>query len=155
MRTLFERFWTKITFPNGISGCWIWIGSNDGGRYGRIRKPKGKMIGAHIFSHETFIGPVPPGMQIDHVKGRGCTSMACVKPTHLEAVSPSENCRRSSAGDVIRARERTKTHCPAGHPYDDTNTRINRHGWRSCWACARASAARSNQRSRIARGAVL
>jgi hypothetical protein len=33
----------------------------------------------------------------------------------------------------------SKTHCPAGHPYDDGNTYVNRRGWRSCRTCKRAS----------------
>lgn len=30
-----------------------------------------------------------------------------------------------------------KTHCPAGRPYEDANTYVNRKGWRSCRACQR------------------
>lgn len=33
----------------------------------------------------------------------------------------------------------SKTHCPAGHPYDEENTYINARGGRICRACRRAA----------------
>ena len=36
-------------------------------------------------------------------------------------------------------RNRLKTHCPHGHPYDQANTRVTSHGGRVCKACNRAA----------------
>lgn len=37
--------------------------------------------------------------------------------------------------------------CPAGHPYDDSNTYVNRKGWRSCRTCKRMSDRRRRART--------
>lgn len=46
-------------------------------------------------------------------------------------------------------RNRNKTHCPQGHPYDDANT-TRRNGRRYCHACktAREAAWRAERRQR-------
>lgn len=40
-----------------------------------------------------------------------------------------------------------RTHCPAGHPYDDGNTYVNSKGWRSCRTCKRPSDRRRRART--------
>ena len=40
-----------------------------------------------------------------------------------------------------------RTHCPAGHTYDEANTYVDRHGWRSCRACKRVSDRRRRERT--------
>ncbi|MGH8973041.1 MAG: hypothetical protein ACRD0C_07525 [Acidimicrobiia bacterium] len=40
-----------------------------------------------------------------------------------------------------------KARCPAGHPYDDGNTYVNRKGWRSCRTCKRISDRRRRART--------
>lgn len=39
--------------------------------------------------------------------------------------------------DSGRRHDQGKTHCPAGHPYDDANTYVNPKGWRCCRICQR------------------
>lgn len=99
------------------SGCWLWTGINgtrDG--YGKFQPSPGqpKQM-AHRWSYEAFIGPIPEGMQIDHLchtddtecpGGRDCVHRRCVNPEHLEAVTASENTMRQ------RHYERARTECP-------------------------------------------
>lgn len=47
----------------------------------------GKVVYAHRFAYESARGPLPPGMQIDHI----CNVRACVNTEHLQVVTPWEN----------------------------------------------------------------
>jgi hypothetical protein len=91
-----------------------------------------KIVYAHRVSYEISVGPIPLGMEIDHVKTRGCLSTLCVNPLHLEPVVPKENVRRSSSFAGINA---TKTKCPKGHGFKGLNLRTNSKGARLCRTC--------------------
>src|SRR5699024_1617461 len=84
---------------------------------------------AHRVSYETFAGPIPEGLDLDHL----CRNRSCVNPEHLEPVTRSENLRRSP----LMARGQDKTHCPHGHEYSPENTRITKAGARACRTCER------------------
>lgn len=51
----------------------------------------GRKAYAHIVAYELFIGPVPEGLEVDHL----CRTTWCCNPAHLEAVTHSENIRRA------------------------------------------------------------
>lgn len=87
--------------------CWLWTSTKGGSTstYGYFRvgtKESDPKVMAHRFAHELWIGPIPEGFQVDHVKKVGCTNTLCVNPDHLEAVPQSENYRRERL-DVCRA----------------------------------------------------
>ncbi len=127
------QFWGQVVKTDG---CWLWSGKIDKG-YGRYN---GR--GAHRVAYELTVGPIPSGLEIDHV----CRTPLCVRPDHLEPVTRLENMRRRYA---------TYTACINGHQYDEANTYIMPRGYRDCRACIRERARRYRLRSaETAAGAV-
>lgn len=111
------------------SGCWVWQRYVAPTGYGVITHGGRRRL-AHRVSYETFVGPIPANLTIDHL----CRNRACVNPAHLEAVTSRENVLRSPMTQAsINA---AKTECPSGHPYDDENT-YRYAGGRYCRTCMR------------------
>lgn len=98
-------------------------------------------MGAHRYAYEHFIGPIPEGLQVDHL----CRVRNCVNPDHLEAVTCRENVLR---GDGVAAANARATHCPQGHAYDEANTYTWTNGGRHCRACARIKTREQRARTR-------
>jgi hypothetical protein len=122
-RSISERLLAKIKIEGD---CWLWTGSQWHG-YGQIRISR-KWRKAYRVSYEEFIGPVPAGLELDHV----CRRPECINPAHLEPVTHRENILRGSAPAALQAR---KTHCVNGHPLSGENLRLEgRH--RRCRICA-------------------
>lgn len=116
------------------NGCWLWRGRITNAGYGQIGiREGGRQVtrSAHRISYETFIGPIPEGLVIDHL----CRERRCVNPAHMEPVTQRENVMRSPIGPAaLNAR---KTHCPQGHAYDEINTYWQSNGGRLCRTCQR------------------
>ena len=75
--------------------CWIWPYSLNKDGYGHLQKNK-KLTGAHKLIFEFINGELPKGIELDHL----CRTPMCVNPTHLEAVSHAENCRRGNNSKI-------------------------------------------------------
>lgn len=128
-------FWAKVRKSDL---CWEWVGALDSCGYGMVRNNL-KSRKAHRVSYEWLVGPVPDGLEIDHL----CRNRACVRPDHLEAVTHLENMSRGDAGKYLAVRER----CNAGHPFDKENTYIRADGGgRACRACRMNDMRRSRGR---------
>lgn len=116
-----KRFWNKV---KKTEDCWLWIGSNNGSGYGEIRI-EGKKVYAHRWSYQNTYGPIPRGLVLDHL----CRNPSCVRPTHLQPVTPKENTRRG-----IGIGRKKKTECVMGHDLKNAYIRKDGKG-RNCREC--------------------
>ncbi|MFI8300031.1 HNH endonuclease signature motif containing protein [Streptomyces nigra] len=123
-----ERFWPKVDKASA-NGCWNWTGAIGPNGYGYFGAPKGTSRLAHRFAYESVNGPVPNGLQLDHL----CRNRRCVNPTHLEAVTQRVNTLRSDGPTALNSRA---THCKKGHEFTPENTAVYR-GKRECRTCKR------------------
>jgi hypothetical protein len=148
-----ERFVIAIEVDTG-SGCWrrrlgVRLSHKGYGSFYLV----GRQRPAHCASHMMFIGPIPDGYEVDHVKARGCRYKDCVRPDHLEAVTPRENTLRSNN---MAARHARTTHCPKGHEYTPDNIYWvgPKKDRRQCKTCTRAKAAQNYREVMDAGGVV-
>ena len=89
------------------SGCWEFQGARSKG-YGRVWNGK-RMMPAHRVVFEAVAGPIPDGLQADHL----CRNRACCNPRHIDLVTSRENTLRGYGPTAQNSR---KTHCKNGHP---------------------------------------
>ena len=120
---------------------WIWSGPLDPDGYGRHRSQ-----GAYRLVYLALVGPIPDGLELDHVRAWGCTSRACCSPWHLEPVTRRENAIRS---DSFAGRNARKITCDYGHLYTEENT-YRWRGRRDCRACIRRRVAEYQRRKSVA-----
>lgn len=113
-----DRFWSKV---DKTGNCWEWISTIDNYGYGVFQRsyPERKSVKAHRVSYELSIGAIPDGLTLDHL----CYNTKCVRPSHLEPVTLSENSiraakRRAMLMDMSRYMQKieaAKTSLPEGH----------------------------------------
>jgi len=125
------------------NGCWEWRGSVNHSGYGLAWDGK-KLRIVHRIAYEELIGPIPAGLQIDHL----CRNRPCINPAHLEPVTALTNVRRSANGERgknLVAMHAAKTHCPQGHPYSGENLYVCKtrpRSGRQCKTCMRQQRAK-------------
>jgi hypothetical protein len=141
-----DRLWAKVDTTTGpvlvrrLGRCWVWEGSVDGKGYGLLRVG-GALEKAHRVAYELVVGPVPEGLQLDHL----CRLRRCVRPSHLEPATNRENTLRGAAPNVAL---HLAGLCSRGHAVegdnrapDGTCRRCARERWRRWDARRRAGAA--------------
>src|ERR1019366_2581496 len=120
------RFWGKVRISE--NGCWLWKPRATAYGYGdfRIGAPR-KHWRAHRLAYLWTVGSIPDGLQLDHL----CRVRSCVKPSHLEAVTPRVNLLR---GNTAAAKNSRKTHCKIGHPFNQQSAANRKRYCRPCAA---------------------
>ncbi len=134
-----QRFWPKV---EKSAGCWEWRGGRAKTGYGQFWR-KGKTELAHRIAYELSVGPIPAGLQLDHL----CRNHGCVNPSHLEAVLPKVNYLRGVSPLANNAR---KTHCANGHVLTGENLYLRPTG-RGCRVCRRDAGTKYEEAHRDAR----
>ena len=120
--TIDERLAHRIKIDEA-TGCHIWLGHLNSKGYGQAMIA-GKLKLVHRILYERVNGPIPGGLQIDHL----CKEKRCCNPDHLEAVTCHENLMRGTTRAAIHA---AKTCCPkCGGPYTPKP-----EGGRRCHPC--------------------
>jgi hypothetical protein len=113
------------------NGCWLWQGASNNRGYPTFTLTGGDKVYAHRFAYEHAVGPIPDGLELDHL----CHQPLCVNPQHLEPVTAEENKRRRLAQNA--------TTCSRGHLMTEANTYRppSRPTRRMCKTCTRQRAA--------------
>ena len=85
---------------------------------------------SHTYAWELANGPIPAGLQLDHL----CRVGLCVNPAHLEPVTGRVNTLRGTSPAAVNA---AKTHCINGHLLDGDNLYLE-GSKRKCRTCMSA-----------------
>lgn len=104
------------------TGCWMWQRSLDGKGYGQKWNGQ-RNVRAHCWYYEQARGPIPDGLQLDHLchtldlrcpGGKTCRHRRCVNPEHLGPVTTRTNVQRGvlaklTSADVVEIRRLAPT----------------------------------------------
>lgn len=122
----------RFSIPEPNSGCYLWLGALSTDGYAQISH-NGRNRNAHIVAYELAKGPVPDGLQIDHL----CRVRCCVNPDHLEAVTAQVNNVRGFGPMTTRERNagNYSPTCPHGHTDVVRYMRKNGKLQKTCLTC--------------------
>lgn len=109
------------------TGCWGHRLAVNGNGYRNVLVD-GRLSPLHREMYKLLVGPIEDGYECHHE----CGNKWCCNPGHLKLTTRREHvrCDRAMIIDQIQ-----RTHCPAGHPYDDENTYLDKKNCRHCKAC--------------------
>jgi hypothetical protein len=147
------RFWAKVVegplpaYRPDLGQCWLWTGYLTNRSYGTTWNGHHTVL-THRWALEAGLGkPLTRGLHADHL----CRRTPCVRPSHLEQVTPGENVARS---ETFGARAVRSNRCRHGHEFTPENTYFRPHRpGRICRACA-ASRARGYRKQAIQKAGI-
>lgn len=129
-----ERLRAHIKIASATD-CWPWQGNKHPDGYGML-KIQGSTVYTHRLAYQLYVAPLLAGQVVRHT----CDNPPCCNPNHLRAGSDKDNAQDKIARR--RHHNQNKTHCPQGHPYNASNTTLERTGRgnglrRRCKTCLR------------------
>lgn len=124
-----KRFWAKVLVTDS---CWLWQAAKYSNGYGAFGVTSRRIRLAHRYAYERLVGPIPEGLQLDHL----CRVRSCVRPEHLEPVTAAVNVQRAT-------KRGNQDVCKRGHSLSGENLYVSPKGIRGCRSCRSAHAARS------------
>jgi hypothetical protein len=139
--TLDQALWSRV---EKTDGCWLWGGAKSFG-YGQLTFRR-KGYKAHRLAYELLVGPIPDGLQIDHL----CRVRNCVNPEHLEPVTQLENQRRTQPYRNRWVPFEPGRTCRKGHPWTRENVLVWVGGKRGCRTCKRINSAKHKSKAKAA-----
>ena len=107
----------------GPDECWPWLRAVGNHGYGITYDGVASRLAHRVAWTLHHQRQIPEGDTVDHF----CHVRTCVNPAHLRLLSNVDNATDNG--------QRSKTHCPKGHLYDEANTVIDSKGYRKCRAC--------------------
>ena len=111
--------------PEGLAfSCLVPTWKARGGGYAHVWVA-GRLVMAHRYAYELEEGPIPAGLQLDHL----CRVRECVQVAHLEPVTNRENIIR---GDCFKGDQDT---FGCGHARTAANKRLTRDPGGRCREC--------------------
>ena len=136
-RPISERI-ESMSFPEPMSGCWIWMGAHDDRGYAFLQVD-GKTRRVSRLSYEAFKGPVTSGLMLRHT----CDNPFCVNPDHLLTGSSRDNMRdkvtrgrqvrgsrtwsaKLSEDDIIAIRNDIATNVAIAEKYSISSSHVSR-----------------------------
>jgi hypothetical protein len=120
--------------------CWVWTGSKKPKGYGQFGVNY-KVVTAHRYAYENFIGSIPDGMVVMHT----CDNPPCVNPDHLKLGTVADNnkdrdekgrtartsgqahgCSKLTDNDIITIRQDTRIQAEIAIEYGVSQTHISK-----------------------------
>jgi HNH endonuclease len=83
-----DLFWAKV---NKTDSCWEWTAAKSVDGYANFWY-RNAWLRAHRVSYEWAHGPIPAGMQVDHM----CRNPGCVNPVHMRLATNALNSQNRS-----------------------------------------------------------
>lgn len=152
---LVERILAR-RYDTNADGCRLWKGSIGTSGYGyatyRVGGRKQVAVYVHRLVYVRLIDDPGDEAEIDHLchdpevctlPPRDCPHRRCYDLSHLEAVPPVVNKRRSGSPFARQAR---KTHCDNEHEFSGDNLIVFANGTRGCRECQRENGRRERER---------
>jgi hypothetical protein len=135
LRTPYQEDDYRVEDRGYKTPCHVWQRRKNFDGYGRLTV-NGKGFQAHRYFYEQKYGPIPAGLDMDHL----CRQHDCVNADHLEPVTEAENVRRGvtakvTADDVreIRRLAPTLTRREIACRYGLSESSVYQIVTRRCW----------------------